>query len=110
MTDIAIKRGVDMSGLDTRIWERAEDIANVFRTYSYQPVITSARRKARDKFSYHHVGRALDMRANHIRDNGTRNSILADLRRTLGDDFDFILHGEGANIHFHIEYDPPKGD
>ena len=108
MTDIAIKNGVDMSDLDPRIWSRAQDIANVFRTYGVQPVITSARRKARGRFSYHHVGRALDFRAKHIASAGTRKDILEDLQRTLGDDFDVVLHGEGDNIHYHIEYDPPK--
>ena len=105
---IKIKPGVDMSGLFPEIWGRAGDIANVFGRHGVEAVITSARRPARGRFSYHHVGKALDFRAKHIRDASIRKAILNDLRATLGNDFDVILHGRGDNIHYHIEYDPDE--
>lgn len=107
MTDnIQIKPGVDMSGLEASIWKKAGPIAAVFQQLGYDCVITSARRPATGKFSYHHVGKALDFRAKHIKTDNHRSAILAKIIGVCGNDYDVILHGEGDNIHYHVEYDP----
>ncbi len=54
--------------------------------------------------SPHFHGYALDYRANHITESLARDFEKA-VRADLGDGFDVVLHGEGANLHLHIEYD-----
>lgn len=104
MTYIQIKPGVDMSGLRREIWRKAHDIADVFDSYNYECVITSAFRPEKPH-SLHH-GYALDFRAKHIRSEAERLTILSELIGACGPDYDVILHGEGGNIHYHVEYDP----
>jgi len=106
MTDIQIKTGVDMSGLAPELWAKAYEIAGAFDALGYSCVITSARRPSGSKFSYHGIGRALDFRAKHIRTDNHRATILAKIIGVCGNEFDVILHGEGDNIHYHVEYDP----
>jgi len=31
---------------------------------------------------------------------------VARLKSKLGDDYDVVMHGEGSNLHIHVEYDP----
>ena len=53
----------------------------------------------------HFYGRALDYRANHVNfDLAKRYERM--VRNRLGDGFDVVLHGQGANLHLHVEYDP----
>lgn len=104
--DISIKRGVDMSGIDPRIWAKAEAIGDVFRAHGVDPVITSAKRKPEGRFSFHHTGRALDWRGRQITDAKSRKALLHDLVSLLGEDFDVVMYDVGAGGHYHIEYDP----
>lgn len=106
MSNLQIKPGVDMSGLATEIWGKADAIAECFADLGYDCVITSARRPSTRRFSYHHIGKALDFRAKHIRTDNHRATILAKIIGVCGGDYDVILHGEGDNIHYHVEHDP----
>ena len=45
------------------------------------------------------------MRVNDI-DIKTSNKITRSLAEALGNDFDVLQHGKGANRHIHLEYDP----
>lgn len=103
---IKIKDGVDLSNIQPPIASKLFVIANVFERNGFECVITSARRAPVGSKSFHHFGLAVDCRANHIPSRNNRLKILADLIHALGSDYDVILHGDGANIHFHIEYDP----
>lgn len=104
MTYIQIKPGVDMSRLSPEIWAKAQETADVFDQHGYPAVITSAFRPEKPG-SLHH-GFALDWRANHIAHDWVRQQILSRLKELWGPDHDVILHGDGPNIHYHVEYDP----
>ncbi len=101
---IQVNRGVDMSRLQPEIWRICYNVADIFEEFGFPCVITSAYRPKRPR-SLHH-GYAVDMRANHIESETTQQSILWRIKQAVGNDYDVILHGEGANIHYHIEYDP----
>lgn len=103
---LKVKEGVDLSNIAPAITSKFWIIAGVFDRNSVECVITSARRPVSGKKSFHHFGLAVDCRANHISSRNVQLKILAELIGALGDDYDVILHGEGANIHYHIEYDP----
>ena len=103
---ITIKDGVDLTNLQPGLTGSLWKIAEVFERNGVACVITSARRPAEGKKSWHHFGLAADFRANHIGSRNLQLKILAELIGALGDDFDVILHGEGANIHYHVEFDP----
>lgn len=105
---IGIKEGVDLSEMSARITSKLLGLASIFKTHGQQMEITSARRQPALKFSYHHIGMAIDLRANDIATHEQRIEILDDIRRYLGEDYDVILHGKDMNIHYHIEYDPVK--
>jgi len=104
MTYIKVKPGVDMSGLSPKIWKVANDIADIFDSFDVDAVITSAFRPKKPN-SLHH-GFALDFRANHLHRQDQQATILGRIKDCCGPDYDVILHGQGANIHFHVEYDP----
>lgn len=104
MARIIVKNGVNMSGLSTEIWRVAWAIANAFDQHGLECVITSAFRPQKHG-SLHH-GFALDFRAKHIKTRSQKLKILADLQAVCGPKYDVILHGTGANEHYHVEYDP----
>ena len=101
-----IKEGVDLSNIQPPVASKLWIIAGIFDQNGYDCVVTSARRPVSGKKSFHHYGLAVDCRANHIPSRNVQLKILAELIGALGNDYDVILHGEGANIHYHIEYDP----
>ncbi len=103
---LLIKQGVNIAELHPKIVSKLWDTVELFVEYGYDCVITSARRTPGGRFSFHHEGKALDLRANHIKDEQIRAVILDKLRSLWGNEFDIILHGEGDNIHYHLEYDP----
>lgn len=68
-------------------------------------IVTSVCDGQHMKNSLHWEGKAADLRANDLEED-VQLAILADIKEELGPNFDVILHGVGANIHYHIEYDP----
>ncbi len=104
MAYIKIKPGVKMHSLRPEIWAHTAETADLFDQFGLECVITSAWRPKKPR-SLHH-GYALDFRANHIPNDFVRNKILNRLCSIWKSDYDVILHGDGDNIHFHIEYDP----
>jgi hypothetical protein len=59
--------------------------------------------------SFHPDGWAFDLRANDL-STPVRNQILAGLKNNLEREWDVLVHGIGANIHFHLEYQPKPQD
>ena len=63
-----------------------------------------------DRRDLHEECRAFDFTAEEK--DGNRLSftqyelVAADIRIALGSDYDVIVHGNGSNLHIHIEYDP----
>ena len=77
----------------------------IFSAHGHDLVITEWWRNPRPgKPSLHPVHYAVDVRANSILP-GQRTMILKDLRAAMRG-WDFVLHGKGTGIHFHMEYQP----
>lgn len=75
--------------------------------------VTEGWRSIRTSRDLHEDCRALDFTAELA--SGARvpidvyASVAAQMRRWLGQDFDVIVHGQGSNLHIHVEYDPKTG-
>ena len=91
-----------MSGLTSLKVANAK-AAVIWDRNGYQLVITEAIIARRS--GLHPLGRACDYRVN-IYPKHTQKLLARHLAKELGDDYDVILHGKGANIHIHCEYDP----
>ena len=104
--DIQIDKGVNMAGIDPRMWSKAEAIADIFRAEGVKPVITSAARPIEGKFSFHWMGLALDWRGRHLVGETARNRVFERLKKLLGTDFDVKMYDLDQGGHYHIEYDP----
>ena len=78
----------------------------VFSAHGHDLWITEVWRAPRPgRPSFHSTHRAFDGRANSIL-AGHRRLILKDLKAALGADWDVVLHGTGASIHYHMEWQP----
>lgn len=91
------------------IWKHLEDVRTFDKIFlehgGRMAIVTSVREGSHMENSLHWWGRAVDLRANDL-SSREQQDILEALRDQLGDDWDILLHGQGANIHYHIEYDP----
>jgi hypothetical protein len=97
-----IKKGVDLSNMDPAMGYVTHVAIKAFRMIHMDCVLTSAFRKGDS--GLHGQGKAHDYRAKHL-DEQQKKIVLYHLKTCLTDDFDIVLHGEGDNIHFHVEYD-----
>lgn len=107
--NIQIDVGVDMAGLDPVIWRHADDMAKVFATEGVPMVITSAKRPLKSgntRFSFHWVGRALDLRGRHLNGETARTRVFEKLKVLLGPDYDVTMYDLSKGGHYHVEYDP----
>jgi len=75
--------------------------------------ITSAKRRPAEKTkSKHPMCGAFDFRCKNIlaADRAAlvnrANEWAADIKKSLGSDYDVLAHGDGDNFHVHVEYDP----
>ena len=100
----SIKQGVKLYGIKPEMSAVDSVVTSIFAKHGIDCVITSGVRPADGK-SLHGAGFAYDYRANHIDDIAMRDRILGELEESLPQ-CDILLHGEGDNIHFHIEHDP----
>ena len=72
--------------------------------------VTEGYRDIRDERDMHEECRAFDF--TFRTSSGNRpgevfyDDIAEDASRLLGPDYDVVVHGTGANLHIHIEYDP----
>mgnify|MGYP003629800556 CR=1 FL=1 len=117
-SSLTAKKGVDLSNLNFGPKHDEVDglVLDAFGKHlgkNYAPIITSARRTVGSNAvlgesvsnSRHLTGQAMDLRSNDI-EQGTSDAIKRTLATSLGTDFDVIQHGDGANRHIHLEYDP----
>lgn len=72
--------------------------------------VTEGWRDIRDAKDLHEWARAFDFTAEDA--DGQRLSraeyeaVATQIRRWLGSDYDVVVHGEGTNLHIHVEHDP----
>lgn len=94
-----IKAGVNIWGLDFKMRKVLIEADKVYKKYSKELVITSARDGIHSARSLHYFGYAVDLRTNFF----TAEQIplvLKDLKAALGADYDALFEGD----HFHVEY------
>lgn len=96
--DALVKRGVILSGLDSRM---SVPVAAA-RKAGLLPVVTSAVRPG-DRGSLHHVGRAIDFRTRHL-EAQEKEAVAGAVADALGASWDVVL--ESSPPHLHVEYDP----
>ena len=100
---LQIKHGADCSKLCPEIWAAAMQANTIMSGHQVPGVITCAR-QWREKGLHPH-GYAVDMRANHVQP--TLRKLIDDKLHNhfKGTKIQVLLHGEGDNIHWHIEHD-----
>lgn len=99
-----LKKGVSLVGLHTKMQISNCFAAVICSKYGQELFITCAI-EPRPPGSLHPFGRACDYRMKYFK-AAIRKLILAELQECLGNDYDVLLHGKGARIHIHCEYDP----
>jgi len=102
---VHIKPGVNVKTIRPEISHALTVARGVFTALGKPITVTSWWRD--NLASLHGHDLAVDLRANHL-NSEEQQQILRGLQLALGPAYQVILHGEGDNIHFHIEYDPQR--
>jgi hypothetical protein len=103
---IKFKSGVNARALRPEILTALFDAAEIYAAHGFVSVVTSANDSGHKEGSLHYKNLAVDLRTNFIANPATKTAIRNEIAARLGKDYDVILHGEGANNHLHIEWDP----
>jgi hypothetical protein len=98
---IFFKTGVDLSGIDLKMFLIIAKIAAIFESYSEKLTITSALDGTHLSNSLHYKGLAIDIRTRDL-SKSFRSRIVQVLTANLGETLDIIDEID----HIHIEYDP----
>ena len=99
-----IKPGVSIAGVQPELVVGMMVINSVYEKWNIEYVLTSVKDGKHKKKSLHYVGYAQDSRTRDFVEDDL-SDVAADLRDSLGDEFDVVLEGD----HFHIEFQPEKG-
>jgi hypothetical protein len=103
---IRVKPGASLDNTRAVLWWGVAIAAEVFERAGSDLIITSGTDGAHRPGSFHYSGEAVDLRSHHLPDE-IKSSVLVDLARALGPDWDVILeHPDGPAEHYHLEYDP----
>ena len=103
---IYIIEGVRFRELRPEIYNIFSSIDEVFKGHGLECTITSANDKTHMTNSLHYRNLALDLRSHYI-PKGYEQSMVDELRRTLGLDYNILLEGLNTpNEHIHLEYHP----
>jgi len=97
------KNGVRIKVIRPEIMQAIEAGRAVFNAHGEKFTITDWWRNDPNSLHYYHL--AIDARANHL-NASKRNTILDAWKRVIGNAYELIVHGSGAMIHYHLEYDP----
>lgn len=98
---MAIKHGVQLEAIKPQAVLAAFVTYTVLANHGYDFVITSGRDGKHMAESLHYTGYAFDFRTNKILDS-LRSRVFADLRESLGPEFDVVQEKD----HGHVEWDP----
>jgi len=93
-----IKAGVYIDRLDPKIRKKLGKIEGLYAERNEEPIITSTYEGTHSAGSLHYANMAIDTRWPIKR----RDTIIDELKKTLGPDYDVVREGD----HIHIEYDP----
>lgn len=100
-----IKNGVRFATGEQAMLMAGIEIERIYEKAGFHCELTGGAEGRRPN-NLHHRGWALDFKMNHVDEERSRLAIANEARAALGDGFDVVLHGEGLNIHLHVEYDP----
>lgn len=98
---IALKKGVRIFGIRPEMVFAHSIVAEVYKEFDRDCIITSCTEGKHSKGSEHYKGDALDYRIRHLI-SGEAERIHAQIKERLGGDFDVVLE----KTHIHIEFDP----
>lgn len=103
-----IKDGVRFATGEQAMTVAVVVIDRIYEELAYECTVTGGCEGRRPN-NLHHRGWALDFRMNDVT-RSDQLTIATQVRTRLGDGdgFDVVLHGEGQNIHLHVEYDPKE--
>jgi len=93
-----IKAGVDISRLERNTRRALRKVANIFRRYNQEMIITSTYEGNHGEGSLHYANQAFDVRF----PDDDRENIEAAIFEELSNNFDVLMEFD----HIHIEYDP----
>ena len=96
---IVIKKGADVRGLQSVIWDMLYDIEPFYAEEDLDLVITAALDGKHKEGSFHYLGLAVDIRTRTLKNP---RDMFERIQSVLADAFDIILH----KTHIHIEYQP----
>lgn len=96
-----IKDGVTIDKFSPQLLNALLQASQVYQVHSAALVITSLSDGTHKQGSLHYRGYAADLRTRDIPPQNVP-TLVRDLRRSLGTDFDVVVEGD----HIHIEYDP----
>jgi len=96
----AVKPGVVLGSMPEMEYAR-RIVARVYERSGYQLTVTSGYDGSHSAVSLHYKGLAEDYRTRDLRP-GDLDRIVAEIRATLGSDYDVIVEAD----HLHVEYDP----
>ncbi len=102
MNSMRISRGVRLHGLRTEMIVALMVVRDVYD--EHEVILTSGIEGKHMRGSMHYQGGALDFSTSQLAPSDAKQ-IAKDIQKSLGFDFDVVLH-EGASRHLHIEYDP----
>ena len=94
-----IKPGVNLEGVNWRMFFAAVVAEEIYKKYGAELVITSANDGKHGDKTLHHKGLALDLRTWNL--NGRETEVCAALNKALGGFYQAVLEKD----HIHLEWD-----
>ena len=101
MSDITIKPGVSIKGLEVQAAIAFLVACSIYRKYGYTCRLTSGTEGKHSPGSLHYVGLAIDLGILTIPKQMTE-TIYREITNSLGAEYDVVLESD----HIHIEYQP----
>ena len=103
---LELKQGVNITGIRPEMVLAAVAVRDVFDSYNFECVVTSALEGTHSFGSLHYAGCALDFRTKRAGVTQTQAEAMGEkIRHSLGVQFDVIVH----ETHIHVEFQPKHG-
>ena len=100
---ISVKPGVDLSLLQPQMALAAQVVAEIYRTYGCELVITGGCEPGHSPGGRHPIGLALDFRTRNV-PAGFLGSLGDKVQEALGEQYDTVE--KRIPPHLHVEFDP----
>jgi len=97
-----LKESVKLQGIRPELLICIMVVESIYNNYDVELVITSVMDGQHKRSSAHNTGRGVDVRTRNIPNDDIKQKIINDIRASLTDEFDLVIH----STHFHLEFDP----